>query len=154
MPVREFPKNNRDTIRVTPNKFEGYDLIDVRVYAPNRETGEVIPTKKGISINVDTVPELIDALIWALGQSCDVSPECPELLLEPQRAEQLANAAWQVLRDHGTAVHWDSAEKMVLSRIGGFTKWDLHYVLVTRPDLFERTDRARYRARKRSTVQF
>jgi hypothetical protein len=152
MPVREFSKNNRETVRVTPNTFQGYDLIDIRVYAPNRETGEVVPTKKGISLNVDTVPELIDAVIWALGQPCDEPAESPERHLEPARAEELAAAAWQALRDHGTAVHWDSAEKMVLSRVTGFTKWDLHYVLATRTDLFERTDRARYRARKRATA--
>lgn len=148
MPFREFSKNVRETIRVTPTVYMGHELIDIRIYAPNRETGETVPTPKGISLNVDTVPELIDALIWALGQPCDAAPESPERHLDAARAEQLAVTAWKALRDHGTVVHWDTAEKMVLPNAAGFSKWDLHHVLATRSDLFERKERACYRARK------
>jgi hypothetical protein len=148
MPFREFPKNSRETIRVTPTIYEGHDLIDIRVYAPNYETKEMGPTKKGISLNVDTVPELLDALLWALGQACGAKPDASEQQLAPSDAERLANAAWQALRKHGSAVHWDSAEKLVFAQVQGFSKWDLHHVLATRHDLFERVDRACYRARK------
>lgn len=152
MGFREFPKNNREIVRIGPGVYEGHDLINVRVYAPNRETGEIVPTRKGISLNVDTIPELVEALIWALGQPCSEDPSLPEHRLDPERAEELASAAWQVLHKHGTAVHWDSAERMVLPKMTGFSKWDLHYVLSTRSDLFERTGRACYRARKKRSV--
>jgi hypothetical protein len=148
MAFREFPKNNSETIRVTPRIFEGYELIDIRVFARNFKTGEVGPTKKGVSINVEKVPELLDALVWALGQACESDSETPETRLDPAEADNLAVAAWRALSAHGSAVHWDSAEKIVLSSIRGFSKWDLHYVLATRTDLFERVDGACYRARK------
>jgi hypothetical protein len=147
MPFREFPKNTRETVRVTPSIYEGHDLINIRVYAKNRE-GETVPTPKGLSINVDTVPELLESLTWVLGQPCDSDPNTSERVLSPPDADRLAGIAWEVLRKHGSAVHWDSAERMVLSEAPEFLKWDLHYVLATRPDLFERVDRAAYRARK------
>jgi hypothetical protein len=152
MAFREFLKNNSETIRVTPTIYEGYELIDIRVYARNFKTGEIGPTKRGVSINVEKVPELLDALLWALGQPCGESSDSPEQHLEPSDADRLANAAWQSLRAHKSPVHWDSAEKIVLSAIQGFSKWDLHYVLATRTDLFERVDGACYRARKQSTT--
>lgn len=148
MAFREFPKNNSEMIRVTPRIYEGYELIDIRVFARNFKTGEVGPTKKGVSINIEKVPELLDALVWALGQACEEDSEIPERRLDPPDADKLAAAAWRALRAHGSAVHWDSAERIVLSTIEGFSKWDLHYVLATRTDLFERVDGACYRARK------
>jgi hypothetical protein len=151
MPFREFSKNTRETVRVTPTRYEGHDLIDIRVYAKNRE-GEIVRTTKGISINVDTIPELIDDLIWALGQSCNADPERPERILSQADAERLATIAWDTLGKHGSAVHWDSAERIVLSKAPEFSKWDLHYVLATRTDLFERVDRAAYRARSNRTA--
>ncbi len=147
MPFREFPKNTRETVRVIPSIYEGHDLINIRVYAKNRD-GQMVPTQKGISINVDAVPELLDNLAWALGQPCDPDPGSPEKILQQTDADRLATITWEVLRKHGSAVHWDSAERMVLSEAPDFSKWDLHYVLATRRDLFERVDRAAYRARK------
>lgn len=151
MAFRQFSKNNRETIHITPGRYEGYDLIDIRVYTRN-QTGEIVPTKKGISINVDTVPELLDALLWALGQPCDATPDSPERVLSETDADRLAKIAWRALQAHRSAVHWDSAERMVLSQAPGFSKWDLHYVLATRNDLFERVERACYRARKQRTL--
>jgi hypothetical protein len=152
MPFREIPKNNREMIRVSPTIYEGHELVDIRVYARNRETGEFVATKKGIALNVDTVPELIDLLIWALGQPCGKDTDTPERKLGPADAERLAKNTWRILSEHGSAVHWDSAERMVLSEVKGFSKWDLRHVLATRMDLFERVERACYRARKRRTV--
>jgi hypothetical protein len=148
MAFRQFAKNNSETVRVTANTFQGHDLIDIRIYAKNFSTGEVGPTRKGISLNVDVVPELINALTWALGQQCDPDPASPERLLEPQAAERLASATWQALRNHGSAVHWDSIERMVLSDLREFSKWDLHYVLASRKDLFEWAGNGCFRARK------
>jgi hypothetical protein len=148
MAFREFSKNSSETIRVTPRIYEGYELIDIRVFARNFKTGEIGPTRKGVSINVEKVPELLAALVWALGQPCDENSEIPERRLDPSEADRLAIAAWQALLAHKSPVHWDSAEKIVLSGTKGFSKWDLHYVLATRTDLFERVDGACYRARK------
>lgn len=147
MPFREIIKNSRETIRVTPGRYEGHDLINIRVYARTKND-EAIPTKKGVSINVDIVPELIDALAWSIGQPCDITDDAPERHLSPSEADQLAQIAWRILSKHGSSVHWDTAERMVLSETEAFSKWDLHNILVTRPDLFERTGGACYRARR------
>ena len=148
MAFRQFAKNNSETVRVTANTFQGHDLIDIRVYARNFSTGEIGPTKKGISLNVDVVPELINALVWALGQPCDADPASPERQLEASAAEGLASGTWNALLKHGSAVHWDSIERMVLADYRQFSKWDLHYVLATRKDLFEWTGNGCFRARK------
>jgi len=148
MAFRQFAKNNSETVRVTANVYEGHDLIDIRIYARNFSTGEIGPTRRGISLNVDVVPELINALAWALGQPCAADPASPERHLEVSAAEQLASATWQVLLKHGSTVHWDSLERMVLSDHREFSKWDLHYVLATRKDLFEWAGNGCFRARK------
>ena len=150
MPFREFSKNTREFIRVGPTLFEGHDLIDIRVYARDYRTGELAPTKRGISLNLDTVPELVDSLFWALGQACNDDSDLPERRLAEADAAALADVAWDCLRKHGRALHWDSVERMALGGDDDFTKWDLHYVLATRSDLFERVDRACYRARDRT----
>lgn len=148
MPKREFPKNSRETIRVAPTRFQGHDLVDIRIFAPDRETRELMPTKKGISLNVDTIPELIDVLTWALGQPCEEDSEGTERRLKVDQADLLADVTWKALQKHGTAVHWDSIEKMVLPKVAACSKWDLHFVLATRRDLFERVSAGCFRARK------
>jgi hypothetical protein len=150
MAFRTFAKNNSETVRVAPTSFQGHDLIDIRIYARNFSTGEMGPTKKGISLNVDIVPELIDALVWALGQPCDANQDSVERRLDGSEAERLASLAWQLLLKHGAAVHWDSIERMVLQGAPEFSKWDLHYVLASRQDLFERAGTGCFRARKKS----
>ena len=148
MAFRQFAKNNSETIRVAATTYEGHDLIDLRIYAKNFSTGEIGPTRKGISINVDLVPELIDALTWAVGQPCNADPDSPAYSLEESAGDRLAKSAWHALLKHGSAVHWDSIEKMVLQDMPGFSKWDLHYILTTRTDLFERAGSGCFRARK------
>jgi hypothetical protein len=148
MPSKEIAKNRRDIIKVTPGQYHDHDLIDIRVYFPDKETGKLAPSRKGISVAVDLVPELIDALTWALGQPCDAEPESEERRLTDADADRLAQSAWSALQKHGSAVHWDSAEKMVLGAgLKEFTKWDLHYVLSVRKDLFERLDNGCFKAR-------
>lgn len=150
MAFREFQKNSRETVRITPSVYEGHELIDVRVYAKNRDTNEMGPTKKGISLNVDRIPDLIEALTWAIGQPCQAEPSAPERKLHAETLDRLALLTWELLRKHGSAIHWDSAEKMVLTKDSDYTKWDLHFVLATRKDLFDSVGQGCFRARPRS----
>lgn len=150
MAFREFQKNTRESLRVAANRYMGHDLINVRVYSTPPGGGEQVPTKKGISINVDLVPDLIDALKWAMGQPCTESSEEPEgPPLGKERDEELAQRVFNALRGHGVAVHWDTVERMIVDTegLGGFSKWDLHYVLVSRDELFEHMGGGCFRAR-------
>ena len=111
MAFREFSKNNLDTIRVTPKVYGGYELIDVRIFT-RLTTGELVPTKKGISINVEKVPELINALTWALGaQNAEQIRKRYENGKTCNRMERLAEYDVEILQAHRSHVHWDLAER-------------------------------------------
>ena len=61
--IATIRKNSAEEIRVELSEFNGYDLINVRVWAEPRTGGtERIPTKAGIACNVRLLPELIEAL--------------------------------------------------------------------------------------------
>ena len=58
--VASIPKNSRDEIKVSLNTFAGQRLVDVRIYS--EIDGVVRPTKKGISLARERLPDLIRAL--------------------------------------------------------------------------------------------
>lgn len=49
-------------IRVARSEYKGKDLVDVRLFYLDKETGEYMPTRKGISITIDLIPKVIQAL--------------------------------------------------------------------------------------------
>ena len=59
--VGSFPKNNREEVRVSLSKFKGYDLVGVRQWFRN-ENDEPRPSKSGITIRVDLLPELLELI--------------------------------------------------------------------------------------------
>ena len=59
--ISQFNKNARETVQVTLNNFKGYDLLDIRVYVKD-DAGNLVPTKKGISISTELIPMLKEAL--------------------------------------------------------------------------------------------
>ncbi len=59
--VGSFPKNNREEVRVSLSKFKGYDLVGVRQWYRN-EKDEPRPSKSGITIRVDLLPELLELI--------------------------------------------------------------------------------------------
>lgn len=134
----EFEKNRSEKIHITPQRYQGYDLIDIRIYAKTRD-GNWVLTKKGISLNIDQIPELIKGLEWALQQPCGEDGDgAPKPVMTKEMEEELASFTYRVLKKHGIAVHWDTAERMVLEdpKMSKFNKWQLHYILETRRDLF------------------
>jgi len=60
--IAKIEKNAQEEIIVQLTEFKGYDLVDLRVWAKSviGETGK--PTRKGLSIKPDILPELIEAL--------------------------------------------------------------------------------------------
>ena len=134
-PARQITKNTREVVRVGPSRYQGHDLVDIRIYVPLPGQVDLGPTKKGISLNVDLVPELIAALEWALLQ--DGTSEKERSIPAWLEADQLADTAWEELRKHGSKVHWDIIQRLVNRRLRSASKHDLHYVLTSRRDLFQ-----------------
>ena len=62
--ISEIEKNKSEIIRVELTEFSGYDLVGMREYV-SREGEDPTPTKKGITCNVNLLPELKAAIIEA-----------------------------------------------------------------------------------------
>ena len=60
--IATFAKNSRDQVRVSITEFQGYDLIDLRVWTTPENGGDQVATKRGLSIRVTMHHELIEAL--------------------------------------------------------------------------------------------
>lgn len=56
-------KNAREQVRICLDSYQGVDLIDMRITVELGETAGVrTPTKKGLSLRVEQLPDLIAAL--------------------------------------------------------------------------------------------
>jgi hypothetical protein len=134
----EFEKNKSNIVRISPSIYEGYEVMDIRIYAKNK-SGEWVATPKGISINIDRVPDLIYGLEWALQKPCVESNFESSELMSIDKENELSETTHTILKKHGISVHWDTAEEMVLKlpNMKKFNKWQLHFVLTIRKDLFE-----------------
>ena len=60
--VKVFKKNKFQEIRVGIREFKGNDLIDIRTWTMTQGSEEMVPTAKGVSININLLPELRKAL--------------------------------------------------------------------------------------------
>ncbi|HOW53419.1 MAG TPA: transcriptional coactivator p15/PC4 family protein [Syntrophorhabdaceae bacterium] len=70
MKIGEIQKTGTDRIIVTVKEFKGKTYVDVRNFFENDE-GEMVPTKKGISLT----PENLDELIRLLGEAKKSLPQ-------------------------------------------------------------------------------
>ena len=60
--ISVFKKNKFQEIRVGVREFKGNDLIDIRTWTMTQGTEEMVPTAKGVSINVHLLPDLLKSL--------------------------------------------------------------------------------------------
>ena len=61
--IATFPKSTAEEVRVSLSKFKGFDLVDARVWAdPDDGDGDRRPTRKGLCLRVERLPELLEAL--------------------------------------------------------------------------------------------
>lgn len=60
--VTVFPKNKFQEVRVGIREFKGNDLVDVRIWTMTQSSDQMVPTAKGVTINVHLLPQLIKAL--------------------------------------------------------------------------------------------
>lgn len=63
--IATIGKNASQEVRVSLSEYRGHHNLDVRVYAPYGEGGERGPTKKGVSLKLSKIDELMDALLQA-----------------------------------------------------------------------------------------
>jgi hypothetical protein len=59
--IKDIEKNASNKIRISLTEFKGYDLIDLRVYYEDEE-GDYKPTKKGIALKPEIIPQVIEGL--------------------------------------------------------------------------------------------
>ena len=57
-----FQKNKFQEIRVGIREYKGNDLIDIRTWTLTQGSEEMVPTAKGVSINVNLLADLKKAL--------------------------------------------------------------------------------------------
>ena len=62
--VARISKNPTEEVRVSLTSYRGHDLVDIRVFFQD-EQGEWRPTKRGVSLSVDSFAELREAVVKA-----------------------------------------------------------------------------------------
>ena len=60
--IATFAKNKAEEVRIDLTEYQGHDLVSARVWAPSDGTGVKVPTRKGLTLNVRLLPDLIEAL--------------------------------------------------------------------------------------------
>lgn len=60
--IATFKKNKFQEIRIGIREYKGNDLIDIRTWTLTQGTEEMVPTAKGVSINIQLLKELKQAL--------------------------------------------------------------------------------------------
>jgi len=60
--VFTFKKNKFQEVRVGIREYTGNDLVDIRTWTMTQGSEEMVPTAKGVSININLLPDLRKAL--------------------------------------------------------------------------------------------
>lgn len=60
--VKTFKKNKFQEIRVGIREYKGNDLVDIRTWTMTQGTEDMVPTSKGVSMNVHLIGELKAAI--------------------------------------------------------------------------------------------
>lgn len=63
--IAKIEKNRTDEVRVLLRKWKDRWNVDVRVYFPDKD-GRMTPSKAGIALSAEKLPELADAVATAL----------------------------------------------------------------------------------------
>ena len=60
--VHAFTKNETEEIRTTVREYKGRLYVDLRLYFQPVDMAEMVPSKKGITISAEFLPELKRAI--------------------------------------------------------------------------------------------
>ncbi len=61
--IYQFGRNENDVVCVSRGKYRDKSYIDFRIFYTDRESGDLRPTKKGITISEDLLPHLKKAVL-------------------------------------------------------------------------------------------
>ena len=61
--VKAFEKNKFQEVRIAISEYQGNDLIDIRTWTLPQGAKEMVPTSKGVSINVKLYPQSKEAVL-------------------------------------------------------------------------------------------
>lgn len=67
--VAEIERNKLEKIRITRGSYKETQYLDIRLFFLDPKDGELRPTKKGLTLPVKLLPELIKGLQQAEGVS-------------------------------------------------------------------------------------
>ena len=70
MLIEEWPRSNRETIRVFLDEFQGRPLIHVRAFYAGPD-GVMRPGKGGLALGLAHLPKLADAICEAYRLACE-----------------------------------------------------------------------------------
>ena len=59
--IATIPKNAREELSISLTEFKGYNLVSQRVWY-RADDGEMRPSKAGVVIRIERLPELIEGL--------------------------------------------------------------------------------------------
>jgi Transcriptional Coactivator p15 (PC4) len=65
---QEWINRRHDALTVSLTTYNGVNLVDLRKFAMNRE-GRLVPTRKGISIRVTRLPDILKAVSKAVDKA-------------------------------------------------------------------------------------
>jgi len=60
--VADIPRSSTEDVRVSLSHFKGHDLVDLRVFVEAAGNDDRVPTRRGIALRIDRLPELVIAL--------------------------------------------------------------------------------------------
>ena len=60
--VAVFAKNKFQEVRVGIREFKGNDLVDIRIWTQTQGSAEMVPTAKGVAINIALLQKLLKSL--------------------------------------------------------------------------------------------
>lgn len=69
MEIGRFKKNLSEDVVVALHRYNGHELVDIRVHAIFGTLEERVPTKRGLSININKLPGLMEMLQKALEEA-------------------------------------------------------------------------------------
>jgi len=62
----DIQKNTIKTLRIERSEFRGHNLVNIPVWVEKQESGKdkpaLVPTRKGVTVQWELLPEVIDAL--------------------------------------------------------------------------------------------